>query len=65
VLLLDDLPAELDQGNRVRMLTYLSRQELQLFVTAIESSALPVGGLWPQETKRVFKLAHGELSEVV
>jgi DNA replication and repair protein RecF len=65
VLLLDDLPAELDQSNRARMMVCLARQDLQLFVTAIESSDLPIKELWQEKAKRVFKLTHGELSEVV
>jgi hypothetical protein len=47
------------------MMVCLARQDLQLFVTAIESSDLPIKELWQEKAKRVFKLTHGELSEVV
>ena len=40
ILLIDDLPAELDSANRVRVMQTLSALDTQLFVTAIEPGLL-------------------------
>ncbi|MBL8260078.1 MAG: DNA replication/repair protein RecF [Candidatus Competibacteraceae bacterium] len=62
ILLIDDLPAELDPGNRVRVTRALAALESQLFVTAIEPGLLDAGA-W--RAARTFHLAHGALVEVV
>lgn len=41
VMLIDDIAAELDPGNRKRVLVELRERQLQCFITAIEESALP------------------------
>ena len=42
ILLIDDLPAELDPDNRVRVMQTLSALDTQLFVTAIEPGLLDI-----------------------
>jgi DNA replication and repair protein RecF len=48
LLLLDDLPAELDAGHRRALLDYLRSTPAQCFVTAIDPEGLPMGdrGRW-------------------
>jgi DNA replication and repair protein RecF len=41
ILLLDDLPAELDAAHRERVLTFLPSLSAQLFLTSTDSSSLP------------------------
>lgn len=62
ILLMDDLPAELDPANRQRVAQLLAALDLQLFVTAIEPGLLDAA-LWREA--RTFRLLHGEVSEVV
>ncbi len=62
ILLIDDLPAELDRDNRARVMRTLAGSGAQLFVTAIEPD-VPEAGLWREA--RTFRLTHGEVSEVV
>lgn len=54
LLLVDDLPAELDCNHRREVLDALFGTDAQIFVTAIEPDALPV----PPEC-RVFHVEHG------
>jgi len=60
VLLLDDLPAELDREHRNRLTALLEEIGAQVFVTAIEPDVLPL----PGSTRR-FHVEHGCLREVV
>lgn len=62
MLLIDDLPAELDPENRVRVMQSLAMLDSQLFVTAIESGSLEVAA---RREIRTFHLAHGNLAEMV
>ena len=62
ILLIDDLPAELDPDNRSRVMQTLAELDTQLFVTAIEPGLLDAA-LWREA--RTLRLAHGEMSEVV
>jgi DNA replication and repair protein RecF len=62
ILLIDDLPAELDPGNRLRVMGALAALDSQLFVTAIEPSLLDAAA-WSEA--RTFHLAHGTLGEMV
>lgn len=62
ILLIDDLPAELDPDNRARVTRLLAGLDIQLFVTAIEPGLLDAA-LW--EAARTFRLARGEVCEVV
>ena len=62
VVLIDDLPAELDSDHRNLLLAQLQALGTQVFVTATDSSLLNFSA-WP-ETK-VFHVEHGEIKEVV
>ena len=62
VLLVDDLPSELDTGNRQRVLEQLAAEALQLFVTAIEPTPVSVGA-WSDA--RHWHFTEGRLEEVV
>lgn len=60
--LLDDLASELDAGHQARILASLAELGTQVFVTAIDASALDLSA-WP-ELKR-FHVEHGEIQELV
>lgn len=62
ILLIDDLPAELDSDRRQRLLSTAAETRAQLFVTATETSLIP-SDAW--DHKKVFHVEHGEISEVV
>jgi len=62
ILLIDDLPAELDPANRLRVMSALAALDSQLFVTAIEPRLLDTAA-WSEA--RTFHLAHGALAEMV
>jgi len=61
ILLIDDLPAELDPGNRARVMRALAALDTQLFVTAIEPGLLDTAA-WREA--RTFHLASGEITAV-
>jgi DNA replication and repair protein RecF len=58
ILLIDDLPAELDAGNRERVMRTLAGLDAQLFVTALEPGLLDVA---PWREARIFQLAAGAM----
>jgi DNA replication and repair protein RecF len=60
--LLDDLASELDAGHQARILASLAELGTQVFVSAIDASALDLSA-WP-ELKR-FHVEHGEIQELV
>ena len=60
VLLVDDLPAELDRIRRQRLVALLESTEAQVFVTAIEPDSMEFGR--PCQT---FHVDHGVVREVV
>lgn len=60
VLLIDDLPAELDAENRQRVLETLATLDVQLFITAIEAQLLDISA-WQEA--RTFYLANGNISQ--
>jgi len=62
VLLVDDLPAELDPEHRARLLALLVESGAQLFVTATETGLIVPRG---QETIKMFHVEHGVVREVV
>lgn len=62
ILLIDDLPAELDFDHRTRVLQTLAALESQLFVTAIEPGLLDTAA-WSEA--RTFHLLRGASVEVV
>ncbi|MCP5159970.1 MAG: DNA replication/repair protein RecF [Gammaproteobacteria bacterium] len=59
MLLIDDLPAELDLDNRVRVMRALAALDTQSFITAIEPGLLDAT-LWREA--RTFHLLRGELA---
>jgi DNA replication and repair protein RecF len=59
ILLIDDLPAELDPENRARVTQALAELDTQLFVTAIEPGLLDAAA-WGEA--RIFQLARGEIT---
>lgn len=62
VLLVDDLPAELDAAHRARFLARLAATGAQVFVTAIEPQTL--AALLPADA-RLHRLTAGALAEVI
>jgi len=61
ILLVDDLPAELDAGNRERVMRALAGLDSQMFVTALEPGLLDIAR-WREP--QVFHLAAGTLGEL-
>jgi len=62
IILVDDLPAELDKAHRERLMTLLDDTDAQIFVTTTDASLLDVGSA---TSKKVFHVKHGEIKEVV
>ena len=62
ILLIDDLPAELDAENRKRVSHALAELDTQLFVTAIESGLLDLA---PWCAAKTFTLTNGEVREMI
>jgi DNA replication and repair protein RecF len=62
VLLIDDLPAELDREKRVGLLTQLANSEIQLFVTTTDSGQVEVDA-W--HSWKLFHVEQGSVKEVV
>ena len=62
LLLVDDLPAELDRQRRHRLLTALANANVQTFITATEPDLLDLTN-WPEH--KVFHVEHGKLHEVL
>jgi DNA replication and repair protein RecF len=59
ILLIDDLPAELDCAHRDRVMQCLAAMETQLFITAIEANSLDTAA-WPGAC--IVNLKHGIIS---
>lgn len=62
VVLVDDLPAELDQKNRQRLIALLQDLDTQLFITATDRGLIDISG-WPDS--KVFHVKHDQAEEVV
>ncbi|MCB1771290.1 MAG: DNA replication/repair protein RecF [Candidatus Competibacteraceae bacterium] len=60
ILLIDDLPAELDADNRMRVMRALAALDAQVFITAIESELLDAV-LWRES--RTFHLSQGRIHD--
>ena len=58
ILLIDDLPAELDPANRFRVMKYFAAMDTQFFITAIEDNLLDVA-LWRDVS--TFRIDRGEI----
>ncbi|MDH5472721.1 MAG: DNA replication/repair protein RecF [Gammaproteobacteria bacterium] len=61
ILLYDDLPAELDANNRRILMEILSGMQVQLFITAIETSQLDYSGY---QSAKMFHVEHGIVSTI-
>lgn len=61
ILLIDDLPAELDRAHRAKVMTCLSGIETQLFITAIEAELLDTSA-WSSHC--TFRLNSGSLVDI-
>ena len=61
-ILIDDLTAELDSGNRVKLLKYLSLLGCQVFMTATESSDF--GDVSALENYKMFHVEHGCITQL-
>lgn len=62
VLLVDDLPAELDPERRARLMTLLVESGAQLFITATEAGLITLPG---ESDMKMFHVEHGTIREVV
>ncbi|MBZ0072957.1 MAG: DNA replication/repair protein RecF [Gammaproteobacteria bacterium] len=62
IFLVDDLASELDAEHRQRVLAALRALEVQVFITAIEGTALEASD-WA--VRRWFHVEHGQIQEVV
>lgn len=65
IYLIDDLPAELDSLSRQKLLSLFSKQQTQIFITAIERNTIcDLLGDKPDVPVRVFHVEHGNIVEV-
>jgi len=62
ILLIDDLPAELDSKRRASLLSAAASTGAQVFITATEANLIP-GRDWAE--KKLFHVERGEIHEVV
>ncbi|MHB1946683.1 MAG: DNA replication/repair protein RecF [Gammaproteobacteria bacterium] len=62
IYLVDDLPAELDSTSRSNLMSLLSRQEAQVFVTTVEREILDANLI--QSPMKMFHVEHGDITEV-
>ncbi len=62
IYLIDDLPSELDSVSRSNLIALLSRQEAQIFLTAVEREALI--HLLDRGSMKMFHVEHGAVREV-
>jgi len=61
VLLFDDLPAELDKANQNKIMSILSKLNIQLFITAINAEQIDCRD-WIHH--KVFHVERGEINEI-
>lgn len=59
IMLIDDLPAELDETHRLKLLELLQILNIQHIITSTSASLIPILNL---ETTRVWKIESGQLS---
>jgi DNA replication and repair protein RecF len=62
LLLVDDIPAELDEQNRNKLMSVIMSMQNQAFITAIEPTSFDKQTL---SAGKVFHVEHGNLSEVL
>ncbi len=65
VILMDDLPAELDVVNRRLVLDVLLKSHAQLFVTATDRQLIESSGVGENKEKKVFHVERGLVREVI
>lgn len=63
LVMVDDLPAELDQERRGRFLQMLQELDIQVFVTATEAGLINNRDTWKE--RKMFHVEHGQVREVV
>lgn len=61
IYLVDDLPSELDVVNRSNLLTLLSKQKAQIFVTAVERDSC--SGFLTSQSVKMFHVEHGNVKD--
>lgn len=62
ILLIDDLPAELDQTHREKVLSCLAEMNTQLFITTIEENLMDISK-WHHACR--YKIAHGDIRKMI
>lgn len=62
IILVDDLPAELDKTHRQRLMTLLDETNAQIFISTTDATLLDVTSGTP---KKVFHVEHGKIKEVI
>lgn len=63
LLMVDDLPAELDQKRRELFLEMLRELDTQVFVTATEEALISNRAAWSE--RKMFHVEHGQVREVI
>lgn len=61
ILLFDDLPAELDQQNRRKLIDYIGEYFTQSFITSLEAADLPDC----QDNRSMFHVEHGRFQQAL
>jgi DNA replication and repair protein RecF len=64
VILVDDLPSELDVDKRLIFLNSLAATEAQVFLTATEDSLFPKQGVLEEIKPQVFHVEHGRIEAI-
>jgi DNA replication and repair protein RecF len=62
IYLIDDLPSELDKESRAKLVALLSKQEAQIFVTAVECNSQ--SDVSVNSPLKMFHVEHGNVKEV-
>ena len=65
IILVDDLPAELDESHRQKLMMLLNDTNAQIFVSATDAKLLDLTSLKLDSTQKVFHVEHGKIKEVV
>ncbi len=66
IYLIDDLPSELDEHSRRKLISLLSRQNAQVFITSIDSKTISeCMSHYPGVLTKVFHVEQGEIKEVI
>ena len=64
-MLIDDLPAELDERHRHQVMTCLAEQRTQLFISAIDRNALSSAyDAWAPDDRQLVRLSNGEIEKM-